>query len=130
MDEFKSKYVEINALKEEGILTVKFIGFIPLEEFKKVLQVEYELIEKHQLTKVLIDIRELSTYASGAPELIKEEWFPKVKSLGMKFIAFVQPQAALAKMGMKKAHNVSPDTQINMQHFGSMEEAKNWLNSN
>lgn len=127
MEQTKTGRAEINALENDNILSVKFIGFVPFEEFKKALSYEYELIEKHGLTKALIDLRELSTYASGAADLIKEECFPKVKSLGLRKVAFVQPGSVLANMGMKKAHKVDSD-ELAMEHFAEAQEAKEWLN--
>lgn len=69
----------------------------------------------------------MPVYPAGATELIKNEWFPKVTALGLKNIAFVQPESVIAKLSMSNAHKEDGKSPIAMNHFGSADEAMTWL---
>ncbi|MBN2716305.1 MAG: hypothetical protein JXX14_10650 [Deltaproteobacteria bacterium] len=129
MSEMINKYVEIKVDEKSKVLTVKFLDRIPLDDFKKAVQFEYDMIGRHKLQKAFIDLRLMPVYPAGATELIKEEWFPKVISLGLKSIAFVQPQSVIAKLSMTSAHKEDTKSPVTMNHFGNAEEALAWLKS-
>jgi hypothetical protein len=130
MTELINEFAEVKVNPESSILSVKFLERIPLDEFKKVLQFEYEQIGRYKMKKALIDLRQMPVYPAGAVELIKTEWFPKITSLGLRYIAFVQPESVIAKLSMTSAHKEENASPVTMNHFGSTDEAVNWLNAN
>lgn len=130
MDDLTNDYAEVRAVKELKALSVRFVGFTPLAAFKATIEYEFRLIEHYGLTKAFIDLRSVKVYDEGAPEYVKDVWFPKAIALGIKSVAFVQPQAALGKLSMARAHQQEEKKSvIAMQHFGDPDEAWSWLKS-
>ena len=130
MDNLINEFVELKVEKELNAFSVKFLKYVKLQDFKKIVEHEFELIEQYKLKKAIIDLRLLPVYDTGMPEYIKEVWFPKVIELGLKYVAFVQPEKILGQMTMKKAHKEEEvKIPITMEHFGDFDEALNWLKS-
>ncbi len=130
MNDLINEYVELKYNKELNAFTVKFLKYIKFQVFKEVVEYEYELIENYKIKKAYIDLRLIPVYDVGMTEYIKEEWFPKVIELGLKYVAFVQPEKVLGQMSMKKAHNEEEiKAPIMMKHFGDPDEALSWLKS-
>lgn len=130
MTDLKNNYVEIKVDTEMTALVVRFLGFVPFEDFKSIIQQEFDLIEKYRLRKVLIDLRLLPVYAVGSKEYVRDVWFPTAERLGVKAVAFAQPTTVLAQMAMQKAHEDARQTKpMKVEHFDSPEKAKAWLQS-
>ncbi len=126
MKNFSSKHSTVVYDKELHAFHVTFFNFVPHPEFIKTVEVEYEMVAHYKLKKALIDLRQIKVYAEGNDEYIKTTWFPKMIDLGLKKVAFIVPQDIFAKMTMQKAHDTKK-LPIEMNHFQSIEEAKNWL---
>jgi hypothetical protein len=129
MDELINEFVEIRAEKEMNAFAVKFLGFIAYKDFLKAVEFEYDLISRLKLHKCVIDLRQIPVYDAGMPEYVKDVWFTKVSSLGMKHVAFIVPEAVLGKMSMTKAHgNTETIAGMGVSHFKDYDEAMKWLN--
>ncbi|UII19945.1 hypothetical protein [Fulvivirga ligni] len=118
-------------VKHEESLNALFVelkGYIPLETLKSVIEREYAMIKHYKLSKCLVDLRGIKVYAPGAQELVKTEWFPTVKSLGVKQVAIIIPEDIFGKLAMEKAHEEQTKTQDkSTQNFKDIESAKEWL---
>ena len=128
MDNLINQYVEIQVDKQLNALSVKFLMFIPYQEFLKAVEHEYELIRHYNLKKCVIDLRKLPVYDKGMPEYVKDKWFPTVSSLGIQYIAFVVPEAVIGQMSMNRAHQTA-ETVLGMavEHFKDFKSAEAWL---
>jgi hypothetical protein len=130
MESMINDFVEVRGDEKLKMLTVKFLGFIKFEDFKQAVEFEYELIRKNQLKKCVVDLRLIPVYAPGMPEYVKDEWFPTVSKIGIKHIGFVLPEAALGKISMNKAHQITEEILgITVANFKDTEDALNWLKS-
>jgi hypothetical protein len=128
MDNLVNKFVEVRVEKQLNALSVKFLSFILYQDFVKTLEYEYELIRHYQLKKCIIDLRLIPVYDKGAPEYVKDVWFPTVSSLGMQHVAFVVPEAVLGQMSMTRAHKESESIAgMAVKHFTDVEAAMGWL---
>jgi hypothetical protein len=107
MDDLINQYVEIQVDKQLNALSVKFLKFIPYQEFIKAVEHEYELIRHYNLKKCAIDLRQIPVYDKGMPEYVKDKWFPTVSSLGIKYIGFIVPEAVIGQMSMNRAHQTA-----------------------
>jgi hypothetical protein len=130
MEDFINKFAEVRADQKRNMLSVKFLGFVPLQDFIEIVDNEYKLISHYQLTKCIIDLCLIPVYDKGMPEYVKDVWFPTVISLGMKHAAFIVPEAVLGQMTMSKAHEKTQDIPaLNVNHFKDVESAQEWLNA-
>jgi hypothetical protein len=128
MDDLVNSKVEVRAEKPLSTLSVKFIAYMEYPEFLKTVEHEYQLIRLHQLQKCVIDLRSFPVYPNGAPEYVKDTWFPTVSKLGIKHIAFVVPESVLGQMSMNKAHQESQSVGgISVKHFSDSASANAWL---
>ncbi len=128
MDDLVNGKVEVRADKQLRTLSVKFLGYLEFPEFVKILEHEYQLIRAHQLQKCVVDLRSIPVYPNGAPEHVKDVWFPTVSKLGIKHIAFIIPESALGQMSMNKAHQEAESVAgMAVKHFSDNASASAWL---
>lgn len=128
MDNLINTFVEVRVEKLLNALSVRFLKFTPYQDFVKILEYEYELIRHYQLKKCMIDLRLIPVYAPGAPEYVKDVWFPTVTTLGMRHVAFIVPEAYWAQVSMEKAHkDTASIDSMAVEHFKDTETAIGWL---
>lgn len=128
MKDLLEKNVQVQYNKELLSLEVSFHGFVPYDTMVRALQHEYVLIRHYRLKKCLVDLREMGIYAPGVSELIQNEWFPKVISEGVAFIAFVVPESVFGQQSMNKAHQkVTGGTPLTTEYFKDSTSAKEWI---
>jgi hypothetical protein len=128
MKNFASKHATVVYLEEINAFHATFFNFVLHPEFVETLEFEYKMVEHYQLQNALIDLRQMKVYAEGNDDYIKTVWFPKMISLGLKKAAFVVPKDIFAKMTMQKAHTTKEVAiSIEINHFQTIEEAKDWL---
>lgn len=87
MEDLINQYAEVKADPKSMTLSVKFLKFVPFQEFVKIVEHEFELVKHHQLKKCIIDLRLIPVYDKGMPEYVKDVWFPTAISLGVKCAA-------------------------------------------
>lgn len=128
MDDLVNNFVEVRVEKQLNALSVRFLRFTPYQDFVKILEYEYKLIRHYQLKKCIIDLRLIPVYAPGAPEYVKDVWFPTVSTLRVRYVAFVVPEAFWAQVSMEKAHkNTESIDSVAVEHFKDIEAAIGWL---
>lgn len=128
MDDLVNEFVEVRVEKQWNMLKVKFLKFTPYEDFVKILEYEYELVRHYGVKKCLIDLRLIPVYATGAPEYVKDVWFPTISTLGVQYIAFIVPEAVLGQMAMDRAHRETEKISgIVVEHFKDVKAAMDWL---
>ena len=130
MDDLLNTFVEVNVVQEFQTLSVTFLGFVPTKDFIPILEYEYALIEHYRLQKCFIDLRLIPVYGKGSTEYVKDVWFPKVTTLGVRYVAFVVPEAVVGQMSMRSAHtNVGTEAAMTVEHFSDPDKARTWLQS-
>ncbi|WP_109829575.1 hypothetical protein [Reichenbachiella versicolor] len=124
----------VRVLSEYNILSVDFQEYQTLQEFKDVVEYEFELIAQYKIKKAHIDIRRVKTYPEGVKDYIIKEWFPTVNKLGLEYIAFVQPYDIRGQVDMLAVHmeiyessKMEMYENIYMVHFSDPTSALNWL---
>ncbi len=128
MNESVKKFAEVKVVEEFTILSVKFLGFVSHKDFLPIVEYEYDLIRQYQISKCYIDLRLIPVHGKGSPEYVKDVWFPTVAALGVRYVAFVQPEAALGKMTMRSAHDgVESAGSLHIENFTDPDEAMRWL---
>lgn len=128
MEGISNNYVEIKVLQESRILTVEFFDYVPTKDFISILEYQLKLIKHYSLNKVFVDLRAVPVYGTGAPEYVKDSWFPAASSIGVRYMSFAMPKEALGKMSMKRAHEeVGEATNIKVEHFLDPNDALKWL---
>jgi len=105
-----------------------FVGFIAPDEFKTVSNELLNIIETKKVKKQLNDVRKMKVLKPELQEWSLSTWFPKAQKAGLKYFAFVVPEDLFGKASMDGANrNVKDTFGIEIQHFNSMDKAKDWL---
>lgn len=95
------------------------------EEYPKIMNKIAELIETNNLTGWLGNMTHLEFIKPELQKWTNEEWFPRVLNAGLKNIAVVISETALARMSVNQIMvKVGESTTKN---FSSLDEAKKWI---
>lgn len=99
------------------------------EPFRELLTKGAELFEERHADKWLSDDRGNSALHPDDSKWAIEEWSPRVIKAGWKYWAIVMPDAALGKLNMKRFIVMYRDLGVEVDVFGTPEEALAWLKS-
>jgi len=105
-----------------------FIGFLSPDEFKTIAIQLLNIIDAKKLKKQLNDVKRMKVLKPEVQEWLNTIWFPKAKSIGLRYFAFVVPDDIFGKLSMEGANKNATDAfGIEVQYFNSLDNAKNWL---
>ncbi|MDO1451528.1 hypothetical protein Q0590_34970 [Rhodocytophaga aerolata] len=128
MKDLVETYAQVIHNQALACLQVKFKGFIPYDNFVKILQHEYAMIRYYKLKKCIIDLREMGIYAPGVSELVKNEWFGQVLKDGLQHVAFVVPESIFGQQSMNKAHQTLKEKNpLTITYFKDLPTAQQWI---
>jgi len=97
--------------------------------FRELLTKGAELFEERHADKWLSDDRGNTALHPDDSKWAIEEWSPRVIKAGWKYWAIVMPDAALGKLNMKRFIVMYRDLGVEVDVFGSPDEALAWLKS-
>lgn len=115
--------------KAANCALLSFKGFLTTDQFIEIAEQGHSIRVQYKTNKQLNDIEDMAVLTQEIQKYLKEKWFPKAVQTGLKFFAFVVPKNVLGAMSMKGANSDVDKTGIEIQYFGSLAEAKNWLMS-
>jgi len=98
------------------------------QDFKDEMEAELKYVEKHKVTKYLIDTLNFRFVIN--PEL--QEWTDKhvnkkLDELGLKKLAYIVSEDFISQLSIKQTMNESEKQNYETRFFTSLEEAKSWL---
>ena len=110
-----------------SILAV-FDNYIKEEDFKKFATDILNKVRTSGKKKLLYDTRGLKVMSQPIQEWINEIWFPEANSLGVSHMAFIVPENIFGKISMEQTNsNKEKIGNINIQYFGGMSPAQEWI---
>ncbi|MFB9863377.1 STAS/SEC14 domain-containing protein [Rufibacter immobilis] len=113
----------------QAVLTT-FSGFLKHKEFKAIALESLSLAQQSGFTKILVDTSQTRVIQQQSQKWIDGEWFPKALETGVRHMAFLIPEDIFGKMSVEATNKqIRQSGQIEIQYFGSLEEARNWLQS-
>ncbi|HEY9049258.1 MAG TPA: hypothetical protein VIN08_25325 [Ohtaekwangia sp.] len=128
MNNLYTDYARVLHNEDLQCLEVTFIGFITLDELKKIVEYEFEMFTHYALKKCIVNLREITVYPVGGQEYIKTVWFPWVVKHGLQVLAFVVPDDVFTKMSIQAAH--ASGMQLMMtKYFQNSLDAQHWVKS-
>jgi len=107
--------------------TASFVGFLELDEHKKLGDAVLDLAINNKYNKMIIDTSELKVIRQETQKWIETDWFPRANKSGIKYMAFIVSTDVLGKMSTTKVNEKAGNIEI--QHIDSMDKAKAWLNT-
>ena len=128
MENLVEKNVRVTYNRRLNCLLVNFSGIILYEDFVRVLQYEFQMVQFYRLRKCLVDLSEIKLYPSGSKEYIQNVWFPYMESNGMKYIAFIVPKNGYGKASMHQVHEkVTEYKNVKIRYFKDEASAFAWI---
>ncbi len=130
MKEIRNQYVELFFDKETSAVCSKFLKYTPHIELMPIFENAYKLMRFYKATKTLVDLKLLPVHDIQSTEYINNVWFPTVKEIGIRYIAFVLSDSAIAKMSARNAHKGAETIGgFVVNNFQNEQEAREWLSS-
>jgi hypothetical protein len=114
---------------ESKIVHHEWHKFIYGDAFRAFLLKGTEIMKKNKANKWLSDDRKNPVLRKEDMDWGMVNWFPQTLQAGWKYWAIVQPEAAIAKMNMKKLVEDYSKAGLIAQFFSSPDEALKWLES-
>jgi hypothetical protein len=82
---------------------------------------------QHHGSRWLSDCRNMKAVKQADQEWIGQKWFPRVLAAGLRRMAVVTPKSGLATMNIKDIVGRVPGTMLDVAHFATVDEARDWL---
>ncbi len=73
------------------------------------------------------DTTDIGVIGNKEQAWIDEEWFPKFLATGVKYMAVVQPESAVARLSVRLIVSRIPGTQLTVYNCASLDEARKWM---
>ncbi|MCT4637279.1 MAG: hypothetical protein N4A72_06190 [Bacteroidales bacterium] len=107
-----------------------FKGFLTSDKFKKIAEELHDIRKENDSCKQLNNIEDMKVLSQDVQTWLNDVWFPKAKTTGLKYFAFVVPKDIFGKVSMESANSDEQTTNgIEIKYFDNETDAKNWLKS-
>lgn len=109
-------------------VVIEWKGFASRDKYQVPLNKSLDLLIAHQATKSIANTLKFSAISPADQQWFSNVWFPKATEAGLKYMALITPEKAVARSILKRL-----DTELvgsyTTANFNSMEEAIQWLSS-
>lgn len=106
---------------------IEWKGFIHGEIVRDGLHRALAFFKQKNTDRWLGDTRKLKVMIEEDMKWINDVWFPQAFSAGLRKLAYVIPESALAQMSLKRLMSKVKDETCEIAYFSDLEEAKRWL---
>jgi hypothetical protein len=122
---FESSVVIVEWREDLKSVSLSWKGFAQAEDFRTALNKGLELIKLKRSRKWLGNTQKMSAIPLDDQNWVNVEWFPKLIAAGVTSMAVVLPASAIAKMSVNAI--ISKVGGLEIQNFGAISDAENWL---
>lgn len=102
-------------------------GYVEGEPARQGLDCGLELLRRKRANRWLADVRRLGPVRQVDQQWINQDWFPRVIRAGLRFIATVTPQTAIARMSVRQIMSKVNEIDISTANCDDLEQARLWL---
>lgn len=102
-------------------------GYSNSREFREVTEEYLSLLIQNQVSKMLVDLKEMTLIGKEDQDWMDRSYLPKAIEHGLKAVAVVQPDYYFNKVAVDSILfklNMRP---VQVNYFKTFEEAKDWL---
>lgn len=125
------KHCDLFLVENKAILIIKATDtYIPIEEFKQVFSQASDLIQKHNIRKVIFDKRRMRVFHQPSMEWYYVQWKEDLLAQGMNVHRKLLPDDVVFKksveLGKVKIMEKYPDlrlSEMDIQYFDDLQEA-------
>lgn len=102
-------------------------GFVQDDDLKESLTTALTLAESKNSSRWLSDLRDIFVYTPEQQEWLTRQFYPKLKAIGIKKFAVLNPSKAVAKMSIQHIFKSFEYSGLQIQFFDELEPAYVWL---
>lgn len=128
-DFFKNQALTIAFNDADHRLDVDWTGFQDLKTVQHGCLKMLEMLNRHQVSKVINDNSHVLGTWSDASDWVGEVWFPMMEKAGLKQFAWIYSPAAFSQLSAQKAADVAYGTVLT-RFFTDIAVAREWITSN
>ena len=116
---------------DEGLQAVvaEWKGFAESKEFRAGLEAGLDLARAKRARRWLADTRRLGPATLEDQRWASDVWFPRAVAAGVRWMALVVPQSAIARMSLRGVMTKVDGKDLSQEHFDSADAARTWLAS-
>jgi hypothetical protein len=96
-------------------------------EFESLLDAGIRALKEHHGWRCLADCRNMQAVKQSDQEWIDRNWLPRVHAAGLRRMAVVVPFRGLTRMHVYDMLGSVPNTKMDLEYFGTVESATQWL---
>jgi hypothetical protein len=96
-------------------------------DFINVLEASLVAIKKHHASRGLVDSLLQKALPQSDQDWVNRDWFPRALAAGLRRLALVIPQNALAMMSIEEVLSRVRGTMLDVEYFSTVAEARKWL---
>ncbi|KJD45834.1 hypothetical protein [Paenibacillus terrae] len=112
--------------QEIKTVVIEWKGFATRDEYQIPLNKSLELLIANKATKSIANTLKFSAISPADQQWFSEVWFPKAEEAGLKYMALITPEKAVARSILKRLDSELVGSYVT-ENFDSLEEAVRWL---
>ena len=102
-------------------------GWADQTEFVDSLEAGLVAIRKHHAPRGLVDSLNQKALPQSDQDWVNRDWFPRALAAGLRKLAVVIPESALAMMSIEDVLSRVRGTLLHVEYFATVAEARTWL---
>ena len=106
---------------------VEWKAYAEGEEYRTGVDALHGLSRKMRADRYLVDCRRMGPTTQDDQRWTNEDWFPRVISAGLRYMAVIEPHKVVAQMSVKRILSRVHGKDIVTAHFDTQSEARAWL---
>ena len=127
MNYFDKRWMTIHFDATLQAVWVEWKGYAEGEEFRAGFDRGIELLKQHKASRWLADCRQQGPITQADQHWMNHDWHPRAAAAGMRWVALVSPQMAVARMSVKSIVTRANNVELTFNHFADVESARDWL---
>ena len=96
-------------------------------QFVDSLEASLVAIKKHRASRGLVDSRYQKAVPQPDQDWVNRDWFPRALAAGLRRLALVIPESALAMMSIEDVLSRVRGTMLHVEYFATAAQARTWL---
>ncbi|NMI03364.1 hypothetical protein HF638_05220 [Paenibacillus sp. SZ31] len=114
--------------QELKAVIIEWKGFATRDQYQVPLNKSLELLIAKKATKSIANTLKFSAISPADQQWFSEVWFPRAEEAGLKYLALITPEKAVARSILNRLDSVLVGNHVT-ETFDSLEKAEQWLAS-
>ncbi len=124
----KDEFVTIEVSSSEKMISLKWTGYAPSEEFRSILDEAQQHVRMLGLERWLADLRYMDAILRQDEHWTVTDWHPRMVTSGLKRMAILTGADYFNRMSVDRIITAaSPEMPFAISYFDDVDKAKAWL---